>query len=196
MAVSRLYKDGLYSAYVTAGALADCVLEHGVDHESLSEHYGPVIRMFDTDNRYGRAIFFLSRWVFGSPVMSRVLYQALITEVMTKPEGQTDAWQGTLADRQRRCELSQHPGRACSVPPPYGSSSPAACWPLSGTRPRRRSSDWTGPGSVASRPVSRWRRWDASVRKLFSLSGMTPPPRPPQVERMFSIQIQRRARTR
>ena len=36
MAVSRLYKDGLYSAYVTASALADCIIDHGVDQASLA----------------------------------------------------------------------------------------------------------------------------------------------------------------
>ncbi|MFH1574412.1 MAG: hypothetical protein ABIG68_10530, partial [Acidobacteriota bacterium] len=33
LAVSRLYKDGIYSAYVTAGGLADAVLSAGIDRE-------------------------------------------------------------------------------------------------------------------------------------------------------------------
>jgi len=85
MAVSRLYKDGLYSAYVTASALADCILEEGVDRASLARCYQPVVRRFHTDNRYGRLIFLLSRWVFGHPALSRVLYQALLTERKSTP---------------------------------------------------------------------------------------------------------------
>ena len=44
MVVSRLYKDGILSAYLTASALADCVLDTGVDRQSLNSSYWPVIR--------------------------------------------------------------------------------------------------------------------------------------------------------
>ncbi len=44
MAVSRLYKDGLYSAYVTGSALAECILTEGVDRASLKKRYMPVVR--------------------------------------------------------------------------------------------------------------------------------------------------------
>lgn len=83
LAVSRLYKDGLYSAHATATALADCVLDRGIDRGSLAKHYAPVVRGFDTDNRYGRVIFLLSHWVFAHPALSRFLYQAVLTERKT-----------------------------------------------------------------------------------------------------------------
>jgi flavin-dependent dehydrogenase len=83
LAVSRLYKDGLYSAHVTSSALADCLLDAGVDKYCLSRHFGRVVRSFDTDNRYGRVIFLLSHWVFSHPLGSRILYQAILTERKT-----------------------------------------------------------------------------------------------------------------
>jgi flavin-dependent dehydrogenase len=84
MVGSRLYKDGLYSAHTTAAALARTVLEEGIDKQSLARGYGPTVRWLTSDNRYGRWVFALSRLAFGTPVMSRVLYQAFATELKTK----------------------------------------------------------------------------------------------------------------
>jgi len=81
---SRLYKDGLYSAHATATSLARTILEEGIDERSLARGYGPTVRWLASDNRYGKWVFALSRLVFGSPMMSRVLYQAFATELKTR----------------------------------------------------------------------------------------------------------------
>jgi len=86
LAVARLYKDGLYSAFTTSSALAECVLDQGIDETSLAKRYGPVVRRLHADNRYGRIIFWLSHWVLAHPAFSRVLYRAVITERMTTPQ--------------------------------------------------------------------------------------------------------------
>jgi hypothetical protein len=86
MVVSRLYKDGIFSAYATASALAHCVLEEGIDRASLRARYWPVVKGFHRDNRFGRAVFLLNRLVFSHPVLSRIVYQALRTERKTKPK--------------------------------------------------------------------------------------------------------------
>ncbi len=86
MAVSRLYKDGIFSAFVTATALADCILRRGIDLRSLRAHYWPAVRAFHVDNRFGRVVFLLSRLVFSHPVLSRIVYQAILTERKTKPK--------------------------------------------------------------------------------------------------------------
>ena len=78
---ARLYKDGLYSAFVTAEALARTVIHVGIDSRSLEKGYGPVMRWLETDNRYGRLVFGLIRGAFASPVLSRILYQAFATEM-------------------------------------------------------------------------------------------------------------------
>jgi flavin-dependent dehydrogenase len=85
MAVSRLYKDGILSAYLTASALADCVLDVGIDRQSLKRGYWPAVRWIARDNTFGRFVFLLNRITFTSPVLSRVLYQAMITERKSKP---------------------------------------------------------------------------------------------------------------
>ncbi len=82
--VSRLHQDGLFSAYVTSSALADCILSTGGDRASLKKQYAPIVKRFDLDNRFGRVVFTLSRVVLSNPQLSRVVYQALITERETK----------------------------------------------------------------------------------------------------------------
>ena len=78
---ARLYKDGLYAAYVTALALARTVIREGVDEGSLQRGYGRVMTWLETDNRYGRLVFGLIRTAFASPLLSRILYQAFATEM-------------------------------------------------------------------------------------------------------------------
>lgn len=87
MAVSRLYKDGIFSAYITASALADCILEKGIDRESLRKNYWPTIKKIHKDNLYGRHLFKFNQIAFSHPVLSRMLYQSILTERKTKPEG-------------------------------------------------------------------------------------------------------------
>ena len=85
MAWARLYKDGIYSAYLTATALARAMLESGIDGRSLRAAYGPVLKKLKRDNGYGRVLFMLSRLAYSSPALSRILYQAVLTERKTKP---------------------------------------------------------------------------------------------------------------
>ncbi|MDP6775159.1 MAG: hypothetical protein QGI83_00175, partial [Candidatus Latescibacteria bacterium] len=86
MAVSRLYKDGIFSAYASARGLADCILDVGIDRASLKKAYWPVIRRFEVDNRFGAVVFLLNRVTFSHRVLSRIFYQAVLTERKTKPE--------------------------------------------------------------------------------------------------------------
>ena len=85
MVVSRLYKDGILSAYITASALADCALDVGVDQASLKRGYRPVVRRFAQDNIFGAVAFMLNRITFSHPMLSRIVYQAVVTERKTKP---------------------------------------------------------------------------------------------------------------
>lgn len=188
-AVSRLYKDGLYSAYTTATALADCILEWGVDRASLAQRYLPTIKRFDRDNLYGRMIFSLSRWVFANPSLSRILYQALLTERKTQPH-----------DRRR---MAQVLWRIASGDDSYRNILAAMLHPvsiwliLSGgllatirnqAAERLFGLDWRGIGRYSTGvPIEEVER---KRRELFSVLGVEPRARPPQVERMYSIRIQ------
>jgi flavin-dependent dehydrogenase len=84
---ARLYKDGILSAQQMARKLAETALTRGIDTRSLEEGYGPVLKKFRRDNRLASFVFLLHRVFFSSSVLSRVLYQAVITERKTTPSG-------------------------------------------------------------------------------------------------------------
>jgi len=84
MVWSRLYKDGIYSAYLTASALSRAILDEGVGRDALALSYGREIRRLSRDNAFGRFVFMLNRVVFANPALSRILYQAVLTERKTK----------------------------------------------------------------------------------------------------------------
>ncbi len=57
--VTRLYKDGIGSAFVTARAAAETALKHGIGREAFALHYAPVCRSIARDTRFGRVVFSL-----------------------------------------------------------------------------------------------------------------------------------------
>ena len=84
---SRLNKDGLFSAHVTASRLAQTVLQDGIDQRALAKGYGKAIQWLAADNRFGRMVFGLSRVAFTTPVVGRITYQAFATESKVRDEG-------------------------------------------------------------------------------------------------------------
>jgi hypothetical protein len=188
MAVSRLYKDGLYSAWTTSAALVDCMLDRGVDRDSLRRWYAPVVTAFDRDNLYGRVIFRVSRWVFSHPAFSRVIYQAILTERKTTRPSQwrlaTVLWQIASGDENYRRIFA-------------GMVRPASLWLIltggllvtvrNQLTERLFGLDWRGVGrhqtgvSIEDRERKR--------REVFSALGLEPPARAPEMERVYSIRI-------
>ena len=83
---SRLNKDGLFSAHVTANHLAQTVLHSGIDRQSLSKGYGTAIKWLAADNLFGHIVFGASRVAFTPPVLSRFTYQAYATECKVRDE--------------------------------------------------------------------------------------------------------------
>ena len=59
-AISRLYKDGIGAAYMTAKACAVTALFFGIAREDFKAHYAPVIDRMARDNRVGVVIFFIT----------------------------------------------------------------------------------------------------------------------------------------
>jgi flavin-dependent dehydrogenase len=84
---SRLNKDGLFSAHVTASRLAHTVLQDGIDRQALAKGYGKAIQWLAADNRFGRMVFSASRVAFTRPVIGRITYQAYATECKVRDEG-------------------------------------------------------------------------------------------------------------
>jgi flavin-dependent dehydrogenase len=63
-AVTRLYKDGIGAAFLTAEAVARTAIQRGVARADFAAGYKPVCKRIDTDNQYGRWLFrlwYLSR---------------------------------------------------------------------------------------------------------------------------------------
>jgi len=83
---SRLNKDGLFSAYVTASQLAHVLLHDGIDKQSLARGYGKVIKRLAADNRFGRLVLGMSRVAFTRSMASRITYQAFATEQKVRDE--------------------------------------------------------------------------------------------------------------
>ncbi len=77
--VTRLYKDGIGSALVTARAAAEVALYHGIGSAAFDAHYAPVCRKIERDNHYGKVVFHLVRVVrsngFFMRAFSRILRQ-------------------------------------------------------------------------------------------------------------------------
>ena len=188
MAVSRLYKDGLYSAWTTAAALAECLLTKGIDRDSLRRWYGPVVASFDRDNRWGRLIFRLSRLVFSHPAFSRVLYQAILTERKTTRQADWRLarvlWQIASGDeRYRRIFASMvRPGSVWLIV-----TGGFLVTVRNQLTERLFGLDWRGIGrhqtgvSVEDRERKRL--------EVFSALGLEPPSRGPEMERAYSIRI-------
>lgn len=55
--VSRLYKDGIGAAYLTARACAATAIFFGVSTQDFQDHYFPACHRIQKDNRLGRLVF-------------------------------------------------------------------------------------------------------------------------------------------
>lgn len=188
LAVARLYKDGLYSAYMTSSALADCVLDHGIDETSLSRHYEPMVRRLHADNRYGRVIFWISHYVLARPALSRILYRAVITERMTKPQVQHRLapvlWQVASGDDTYRHILAGmlHPASLGRI---FVGGLLLTVRDV--VTERLFGLDWTGiPRYMTGVPVERVKE---TREALFEAQGSELPPRAPHAESMFTVRI-------
>jgi flavin-dependent dehydrogenase len=187
-AVSRLYKDGLYSAHATGSALADCILDIGIDRGSLKAGYWSTVRSFDLDNRFGAVVFWVNRTIFSRPVLSRYVYQAVLTERKTKPKDKR-----RLANVLWRIASGDDSYRRIFVAMLH----PASLWLIvvGGVLATLRNQaterffglDWSGfgryPTGVPKEDVAEKRH------QIVEVLGIEPFARPPHVERMYSIRI-------
>ncbi|MBF0614071.1 MAG: hypothetical protein G8237_09815 [Magnetococcales bacterium] len=68
VAISRLYKDGIGAAYMTAKAGVVTALFYGVSANDFRRRYAPVVRGIARDNRVGTLIFLITllyqKWLF------------------------------------------------------------------------------------------------------------------------------------
>jgi uncharacterized protein (DUF2236 family) len=69
--VSRLFKDGIGTAYRTAKTAAQTAFMAGVSRQDFHTYYRPVCVDVACDNRYGRAVFTITSLIKKSPFLRR-----------------------------------------------------------------------------------------------------------------------------
>lgn len=68
---SKLYKNGIGAAFITAKAAAKTVIFEGISKRDFKKHYQPVCNELDADNRIGKFIFFVTGIIQNSGVLKR-----------------------------------------------------------------------------------------------------------------------------
>lgn len=87
-AVTRLYKDGIGSAFVTAREAARTAVQRGVSRRDFAAGYRPACRRIAVDNAYGRLFFHIWNLVHGSPRVYRGWKHLLQAETQLPQERQ------------------------------------------------------------------------------------------------------------
>ena len=85
-AVTRLYKDGIGSAFHTAKTAMQVAIRHGVSHRAFQKKYAPFCRKVARDNLYGRLLFYVWNLSLRSPALIRVLRNTIRMETEGHPE--------------------------------------------------------------------------------------------------------------
>ncbi|MCL5950706.1 MAG: hypothetical protein M1132_03135 [Chloroflexi bacterium] len=78
--VTRLYKDGIGSAFVTAEKAAHVAIEQGIGRRAFESQYAPLCNSIARDNRYGRIVFKVVALLKGRSILMRGLGRLLISE--------------------------------------------------------------------------------------------------------------------
>jgi len=79
-AVTRLYKDGIGSAFYTAQAAMHTALHQGISRRAFQTHYAPHCRQVAWDNRYGRVLFRLWGLAQRNPLLLKVWKRVILRE--------------------------------------------------------------------------------------------------------------------
>ncbi|NOY70560.1 MAG: cyclic nucleotide-binding domain-containing protein [Deltaproteobacteria bacterium] len=84
-AASKLYKNGIGAAYVTAKAGATTAILHGISAGDFKQNYWPACKSINTDNAFGRIIFAITRQIQKSKFLKRGVLRVVAKE--SKKEG-------------------------------------------------------------------------------------------------------------
>jgi len=76
-AATRLYKDGIGSAFRTGRQAAHTAIFHGIAAGDFQQHYRPLCRAITFDNFWGRVLFFLWDLTARSPRLTQLWLRAL-----------------------------------------------------------------------------------------------------------------------
>jgi flavin-dependent dehydrogenase len=84
-AITRLYKDGIGSAFVTAEAACRAAVEHGVSRRDFARAYRPVCNRIAVDNAYGRLLIRAWAATRRLPRLLEVWQRAVLAEAALPP---------------------------------------------------------------------------------------------------------------
>lgn len=87
-AVSRLYKDGIGSAFVVAEAAARTAIQRGVTRRDFAAGFRPICRHIAADNDYGRGLFWLWSITRRVPMLLSAWRYAILAEAHRPPTDQ------------------------------------------------------------------------------------------------------------
>ncbi len=85
-AVARLYKDGIYSAFLTSQSAMETAFSNGIDAASFESGYAPVTRRIADDNRYGEILFGISNAIIKNERLTSAFLYSLRVDERRPPE--------------------------------------------------------------------------------------------------------------
>lgn len=77
---SKLYKNGIGSAYITGKAAANTAFLDGISKEDFKKSFQPVCSKLDTDNTVGKLIFFVTTIIQKSLFLKKALFRMVVKE--------------------------------------------------------------------------------------------------------------------
>lgn len=79
-ATSKLYKNGIGAAYITAKAAATTVLFNGVSSKDFEKNYLPACKSLNFDNTIGKLVFLITKLIKINPLLKRGVIKTVIKE--------------------------------------------------------------------------------------------------------------------
>jgi len=77
---TKLYKNGIGAAYITANAAANTAFLHGISEKNFRKHFQPSCNRMERDNQVGKFIFKVIEVVQRSPVLKSAMLRMVIDE--------------------------------------------------------------------------------------------------------------------
>lgn len=87
-AVSRLYKDGIGSAFYTSKKAMQVALTRGISKKDFKHHYAPYCQRISQDNMYGRILYKLWDATLDRPWLLQRWTRALRSEMVNSEQRQ------------------------------------------------------------------------------------------------------------
>ena len=87
-AVTRLYKDGIGSAFYSAQSAMQIALKRGISKGVFQKHYAPYCQRISWDNRYGNLLFKMWEITLNKPRLLKAWLRTLRAELDAPPEKQ------------------------------------------------------------------------------------------------------------